>query len=141
MKITKNPTHSINAESREVGELLSQLRGIINDSRRQALRAVDVVHVQACWAVGHHIVEFEQSGASRASYGARLLTELADRLTAEFGKRFDASNLRYMRLFYHAFPKPAAGRRCEGARVVNDRSRCTELGDAGAGASDWHSLL
>lgn len=37
-------------------------------------------------------------------YGARLLPRLAERLTAEFGKGFDASNLRYMRLFYHAFP-------------------------------------
>jgi predicted nuclease of restriction endonuclease-like (RecB) superfamily len=29
---------------------------------------------------------------------------LADALTSEFGKGFDASNLRYMRLFYQAFP-------------------------------------
>ena len=34
----------------------------------------------------------------------RGLTALAERLTAEFGKGFDASNLRYMRLFYQAFP-------------------------------------
>jgi predicted nuclease of restriction endonuclease-like (RecB) superfamily len=32
------------------------------------------------------------------------LDRLADRLTHEFGKGFDASNLRYMRLFYQAFP-------------------------------------
>lgn len=54
--------------------------------------------------MGRHIVEFEQGGASRAAFGARLLTALAERLTAEFGKGFDASNLRYMRLFYQAFP-------------------------------------
>jgi hypothetical protein len=29
---------------------------------------------------------------------------LAEQLTTEFGKGFDASNLRYMRLFYQAFP-------------------------------------
>ena len=29
---------------------------------------------------------------------------MAERLTAEFGRGFDASNLRYMRLFYKAFP-------------------------------------
>jgi len=33
-----------------------------------------------------------------------LLPELAKSLTTEFGKGFDASNLRYMRLFYQAFP-------------------------------------
>ena len=37
-------------------------------------------------------------------YGKSLLSDLAETLTAEFGKGFDASNLRYMRLFYQAFP-------------------------------------
>lgn len=40
----------------------------------------------------------------RAEYGKRLLPRLAESLTAEFGRGFDASNLRYMRLFYSAFP-------------------------------------
>ena len=61
--------------------------------------------MQTCWELGRHIVEFEQGGAARATYGKRLLSELATALTAEFGKGFDASNLRYMRLFYQAFPK------------------------------------
>ena len=60
--------------------------------------------MRTCWEVGRHIVEFEQRGANRAEYGARLLPQLAERLTAEFGKGFDESNLRYMRLFYQAFP-------------------------------------
>jgi predicted nuclease of restriction endonuclease-like (RecB) superfamily len=49
-------------------------------------------------------VEFEQQGAGRAEYGTRLLPRLAKSLTTEFGRGFDASNLRYMRLFYLAFP-------------------------------------
>jgi predicted nuclease of restriction endonuclease-like (RecB) superfamily len=48
-------------------------------------------------------VEFEQLGADRAAYGIRLIPRLAESLTAEFGRGFDASNLRYMRLFYLAF--------------------------------------
>ncbi len=84
--------------------LLHDLREVIRVGRQQALRAVDVVQVRTCWAVGHHIVEFEQGGAARATYGRGLLDRLARHLTAEFGKGFDASNLRYMRLFYSAFP-------------------------------------
>jgi len=84
--------------------LLDQLRNLIVQARQQALRAVDVVQVRTCWEMGRHIVEFEQGGALRAEYGAKLLPRLAERLTAEFGKGFDASNLRYMRLFYQAFP-------------------------------------
>jgi predicted nuclease of restriction endonuclease-like (RecB) superfamily len=86
-------------------ELVAQLRTLIQEARRQALRAVDTVQVRTCWEVGRHIVEFEQAGAERAEYGVHLLPRLAGRLTAEFGRGFDASNLRYMRLFYQAFPK------------------------------------
>lgn len=63
-----------------------------------------MVQVQTCWEVGRHIVEFEQGGENRAAYGKKLLSSLAENLTREFGKGFDASNLRYMRLFYQAFP-------------------------------------
>ena len=85
--------------------LLVELGALIRQARQRALRAVDTIQVQTCWELGRHIVEFEQGGASRAAYGKRLLPELAKALTAEFGKGFDASNLRYMRLFYQAFPK------------------------------------
>ena len=84
--------------------LLGQLRTLIQQSREHVLRAVDVVQVRTCWSVGRHIVVFEQGGANRARYGAKLLPQLAERLTAEFGKGFDASNLHKMRQFYFAFP-------------------------------------
>lgn len=84
--------------------LLDALRGLIQQGRQQALRAVDMVQVQTCWEIGRHIVEFEQGGETRAAYGKKLLPKLAESLTREFGKGFDASNLRYMRLFFQAFP-------------------------------------
>ncbi len=84
--------------------LLAELRSLIRQGRQQALRAVDSVQVATCWQIGRHIVEFEQQGAGRAAFGARLLPRLAQRLTVEFGPGFDASNLRHMRLFYRAFP-------------------------------------
>lgn len=88
--------------------LLGTLRQLITEARNSALRSVDVIQVRTCWQVGRHIVEFEQGGAVRAAYGKRLLPLLAERLTQEFGKGFDASNLRYMRLFYQAFPNCGA---------------------------------
>lgn len=84
--------------------LLAELAELIRQARQQAVRAVDAIQVQTCWEVGRHIVEFEQGGQTRAAYGKKLLPTLAKGLTAEFGKGFDASNLRYMRLFYQAFP-------------------------------------
>ena len=91
--------------------LLGNLRQLIAESRQQLLRAVDVVQVQTYWHIGQHIVEFEQSGAQRAAYGQRLLPQLGQALAAEFGRGFDATNLRHMRAFYQAFPIRDAVRR------------------------------
>ena len=88
----------------QLASLLGNLGDLIREARRKVLRAVDTTQVQTCWQIGRHIVEFEQQGARRAGYGKQLLVTLASVLTAEFGKGFDSSNLRYMRLFYQAFP-------------------------------------
>lgn len=90
--------------SSELSNLYNQLQQLIRQARNQALQAVDVIQVRTCWQIGQHIVTFEQQGQSRAAYGVRLLPQLAEQLTQEFGKGFDVSNLRYMRQFYLAFP-------------------------------------
>jgi len=84
--------------------LIRNLRDLIQNARKQILRSVDAVQVQTCWEIGRHIVEFEQGGAERAEYGKKLLSSLAEALTVDCGRGFDASNLRYMRLFFQAFP-------------------------------------
>jgi len=88
----------------DTGSLVVQLRDLIRDARQQALRAVDLVQVQTSWQVGRYIVVFEQAGKPRADYGKGLLRNLAERLTAEFGKGFDASNLYKMTQFFRLFP-------------------------------------
>jgi predicted nuclease of restriction endonuclease-like (RecB) superfamily len=96
--------YKTNDSPQETEALLRSLRELIQDARQKVLRAVDAVQVQTCWEIGRHIVEFEQGGSTRAEYGTRLLQTLASSLAAEFGRGFDTSNLRYMRLFYQAFP-------------------------------------
>lgn len=91
-------------QSPPLSGLLDALRGLIQQGRQQALRAVDMVQVQTCWEIGRHIVEFEQGGEARAAYGKKLLPRLAEALTHEFGRGFDDRNLRNMRAFYQAFP-------------------------------------
>ena len=89
--------------------LLASLRGLILEARQTALRSVNALQVRTCWQIGRHIVEFEQGGQARAAYGKRLLAELADALTREFGKGFDERNLRNMRAFFQQF---SIGTRC-----------------------------
>src|SRR5437879_2127844 len=99
-----NPQMRIVQRVKGLDGLLGQLRALILEARQQVLRAADIVQVRTCWQVGRHIVEFEQKGAGRAKYGAKLLNRLAERLMAEFGKGFDERNLRHMRAFFQAFP-------------------------------------
>ena len=102
--MSKAPVDGMGVESAALNGLVGQLRDLIAQARAQALRTVDAVQVRACWEIGRHIVEFEQQGHARATYGARLLPQLAERLSHEFGAGFDARNLRHMRSFFQAFP-------------------------------------
>jgi predicted nuclease of restriction endonuclease-like (RecB) superfamily len=85
-------------------ELYDSIRSILVTARRKAYTAVNFAMVESYWHIGQQIVENEQRGETRADYGKGVLKDLAVRLTAEFGKGFDESNLRYMRLFYRCFP-------------------------------------
>ena len=85
--------------------LLTALRDLIQQGRQRALRAVDMMQVQTCWEVDRHIVEFEQGGESRVAYGKRLLPQLADALTREFGKGFDASQPAVHASVFSGFPE------------------------------------
>ena len=84
--------------------LLDALRQLLGKSRSSLQQTVNSTMVLTYWQVGQLIVEHEQRGESRASYGKQVLKELAAKLTTEFGKGFDLTNLRKMRQFYLVFP-------------------------------------
>ena len=88
----------------DVESLYSNIRLILDNARKRAYSAVNFAMVESYWKIGRSIVEHEQHGEVRADYGTGLLKELAVRLSKDFGKGFDESNLRYMRLFYRCFP-------------------------------------
>ena len=63
--------------------------------------------VEAYRHIGKSIVE-KQGGETRAEYGAKLLSELATQMIADFGKGFSFANLQNIRLFYLTFPNSYA---------------------------------
>jgi len=85
-------------------ELIEQIRTILQDAHQQAATAVKSAMIYAYWEIGHRIVEEEQKGSERAKYSTYLLKELAAQLNSEFGKSFDARELRRFRQFYLCFP-------------------------------------
>ncbi len=78
---------------------------IVDVARSAAVRSVNAAMTAAYWMIGQRIVEFEQSGAERAAYGAALLGRLAADLSRRFGRGFSRQNLQQMRQFYLAFRK------------------------------------
>ena len=84
--------------------LYRSVRKVIQEAQGVVSRVANWAMVEANWRVGFLIVEDEQKGLRKAEYGKAVLKDLALRLTAEYGSGYDESNLRYMRLFYLAFP-------------------------------------
>ena len=87
-----------------IESLYTNIRSILATARQRAYSAVNFAMVESYWLIGQTIVEHEQHGEARAGYGKGVLKELAAKLSVEFGKGFDESNLRYIRLFYRCFP-------------------------------------
>jgi predicted nuclease of restriction endonuclease-like (RecB) superfamily len=83
---------------------LNGVVGLIEKSRREAVRSVNALLTSTYWMVGRRIVEHEQSGSRRAAYGETLLGRLAEDLTQKLGRGFSERNLRLMRLFYLGWP-------------------------------------
>ena len=91
--------------------IYQQIREVLIQARNRALQAVNTEMVTCYWQIGRLIVEEEQRGEKKAVYGKGLIKELATRLSAEFGRGFDKSNLWNMRAFFLFFPKIDALRR------------------------------
>ena len=111
-------------------QLLSDIRQLLTRTCQTLVQTVNTAMVQTYWHVGRIIVEHEQQGQARAEYGKQVLAQLAVSLTVEFGKGFDASNLRNMRRFYLAYPiqetlslKLSWSHYCKIIRIENAQAR------------------
>jgi len=83
--------------------LYEEVRSILELARDRAYSAIKFAMVEAYWNIGKLISETVGEDGRR-EYGKNLMKYLSEHLTADFGKGFDESNLRYMRKFYLTFP-------------------------------------
>jgi predicted nuclease of restriction endonuclease-like (RecB) superfamily len=88
-------------------QFYSRIREILTTARNKVYSTANFAMVEAYWNIGKSIVE-KQGGETRAEYGAKLISELSERMTADFGKGFTPTNLQNMRLFYLTFPNSYA---------------------------------
>ena len=87
---------------------IEEVKGIIENSRIDAIRSVDHVRVKMYWELGRKIIEEEQKGEKRAEYGKFLLKNLSNELSSIYGESFSKRQLERYRQFYRLFPITSA---------------------------------
>ncbi|SFU57712.1 PDDEXK nuclease domain-containing protein [Halomonas korlensis] len=85
------------------GQLLGEIRQLIEQSRREVASAVNSTLTLLYWHIGQRIWR-EVLQSERAAYGEQLVSSLAKQLAAEYGRGFSAKNLRHMLRFAEVFP-------------------------------------
>lgn len=84
--------------------LITTISTTYTNGKVVALRAVNSQLLVTYWQIGQHIVEFEQGGNAKATYGTALLENLSKDLSVLHGKGFSLSNIKPFRQFYVTFP-------------------------------------
>ena len=92
-----------NADSGNLTNLFGKSKAIILAAREITGTVANLTTVISNFEIGRYIVEEEQNGEKRARYGKRILDELSNFLTEEFGKGFSRTNVASMRKFYMVY--------------------------------------
>lgn len=94
-----------NGNTQNYQHLIDGIGALLAEGRKKLARSVNTTMIETYWAIGQYIVEYEQQGYERATYGSDLINRLSKDLTLLYGKGFGKSNLLYIRKLYVTFPK------------------------------------
>lgn len=100
-------------------ELVSHIELIHQKTKQAVTSAINQGLSIRNWLVGYYIVEFEQEGAERSTYGERLLPSIAKSIKI---KGFSASDLSRYRQFYLTYPNILATVSQEYIQELNENS-------------------
>lgn len=84
-------------------DLIGEIKTLIEQGRNQAVAAVNSALTLTYWQVGRRI-NTELLGGKRAEYGKQVVVVLAEELVTQYGRSFEARNLRRMMQFAEVFP-------------------------------------
>jgi predicted nuclease of restriction endonuclease-like (RecB) superfamily len=87
--------------------LMQAIRQTYQSGLTNAVRAARREMVLTYWAIGRHIVEYEQLGNEKSVYGSKILERLSKDLSDQLGRGFSRTNLISMRLCYIRYPEVA----------------------------------
>jgi predicted nuclease of restriction endonuclease-like (RecB) superfamily len=100
----KSSHHSSLFAARQIKDLVTEIRAIVQFGRRTASYTVDAIMLATYWRVGRAIVVREKNADWDDETARQLILELSRLLTPDLGKGFSRSNLFNMRRFYLLYP-------------------------------------
>jgi predicted nuclease of restriction endonuclease-like (RecB) superfamily len=80
--------------------LFKNIKVLVEASRTEVVQSINSTLVNTYFNIGKLIVEYEQSGKSRARYAEKTLSALSYKLTVALGRGFSVDNLENMRRFF-----------------------------------------
>lgn len=89
-------------QSPNYNQLISSIASVHESLQSYANNAVNQALTLRNWIIGYYIVEFEQNGEYRASYGKNLLSNLAESISI---RGLTAPELSRCRQFYNTYPQ------------------------------------
>ena len=101
----KRRSEAVGVDRVDFTALVDAIRQAHERCAAQAKRAVNVSLTMRNWAIGCYIREYEQKGADRAAYGARLLETLADALRKGLDRCYTGRYLGLCRQLFDSYPE------------------------------------
>ncbi len=85
-------------------KMIEEITNLVNQMKSNLTLEINKSIVNVYWNIGRIIVSNENENNNRLEYGKEVLKGLSDELTKYLGKGYSVSNLKYMRVFYKAYP-------------------------------------
>lgn len=85
-------------------KMIQEITNLVNEVKENLSKEINKSIIYVYWNIGRVIVSNENEHNNRLEYGKEVLKELSDELTKYLGKGYSVSNLKYMRIFYKAYP-------------------------------------
>lgn len=85
-------------------KMIEEITNLVNEVKSKLANEINKSIVYVYWNIGKIIVSNESEYNNRLEYGKEVLKGLSNELTKYLGKGYSVSNLKYMRMFYKAYP-------------------------------------
>lgn len=85
-------------------KMVKEIINLVNEIKSNLANEINKSIVYVYWNIGKIIVLNESEYNNRLEYGKEVLKGISNELTKHIGKGYSVSNLKYMRMFYKAYP-------------------------------------